>query len=204
MTQRKPYSQRSHYHCWEGKQPPPCGQKGKHLRCCLCEAKPEEKNGCTPYCYIFGEYTTHVKDCPSNIARLGSGETVVPNKPSGHVTWVEAKKNLMVFLDKYPATRGDVLDSAYLAGLEDEAISHSEKDLIAYDEGKKDRDAELRFKIKKLTKHIHCAACDGAEDLHHTLACTMRSDILGLLTLDVGRCQHGVYGDACASCFWKP
>ena len=25
----------SHSHCWES-QNPPCGHKGKHLKCCLC------------------------------------------------------------------------------------------------------------------------------------------------------------------------
>ena len=28
----------SHYHCWDQKQPPACGLKGEHKRCCLCEA----------------------------------------------------------------------------------------------------------------------------------------------------------------------
>lgn len=28
---------KSHYHCWEQKQPPACGLKGEHKRCCLCE-----------------------------------------------------------------------------------------------------------------------------------------------------------------------
>ncbi len=32
------YEERSHSHCWNQKQPPACGLKGKHLRCCLCPA----------------------------------------------------------------------------------------------------------------------------------------------------------------------
>lgn len=31
-----PYSQHSHYHCWDQKQPPACGQTTHHTVCCLC------------------------------------------------------------------------------------------------------------------------------------------------------------------------
>jgi len=32
------YRKHSHIHCFE-QEAPPCGIKGKHLRCCLCEKK---------------------------------------------------------------------------------------------------------------------------------------------------------------------
>lgn len=34
---------KSHSHCWEQRQPPACGLKGKHIRCCLCEATVSDK-----------------------------------------------------------------------------------------------------------------------------------------------------------------
>ena len=35
---------KTHFHCWEQEQPPSCGQKIKHLVCCLCDKlNPEAK-----------------------------------------------------------------------------------------------------------------------------------------------------------------
>lgn len=35
----------NHFHCWEQFQPPACDLKGKHKRCCLCEATaPQSKS----------------------------------------------------------------------------------------------------------------------------------------------------------------
>ncbi len=31
-----PYNKRDHFHCWTESNPP-CGQKIKHFKCCLCE-----------------------------------------------------------------------------------------------------------------------------------------------------------------------
>ncbi len=38
----KSYEELSHRHCWAQTQPPACGMKGPHKRCCLCSKLPPD------------------------------------------------------------------------------------------------------------------------------------------------------------------
>lgn len=82
------YHKHDHSHCWESKNPP-CGQKIKHFECCLC------------------------KELNPDVFRFSGGGGGNSKK-----NWGEDRKNLYDFLQKFPHRGFDVIDSAYLAGLD--------------------------------------------------------------------------------------
>lgn len=87
-TTQGDYHKHDHSHCWESKNPP-CGQKIKHFECCLC------------------------KELNPDVFRFSGGGGGNSKK-----NWGEDRKNLYDFLQKFPHRGFDVIDSAYLAGLD--------------------------------------------------------------------------------------
>lgn len=159
----KPYNQRDHSHCWES-ETPPCGLKGKHLRCCLCELVAPTTDTAEKKCTAFTNHD-HWCDC-------------------GHPSCWEEELRLKVKFDKNADREVCILFvhrmlkraqvEGYKKGQVDEAIAHIKEDMDVFKAGKLVMLEEVR---KGLTKFQY-------KDTWHEIAIARNAafqDVLALL-----------------------
>jgi len=61
LSNKEPYGERDHGHCWDDDNPP-CGQKIEHLKCCICE----KLNPIVKPCPDSVHYHVDGEHCPNN------------------------------------------------------------------------------------------------------------------------------------------